>query len=147
MRGPVCPFRLLCISEICTAYVCAAAKETRRAEAVCDFADLPHVRRPFCSECHIIFAKRMWFPLAVVHGGYPLWLLCCRPRSPFKKEKNPAGPQREILFLAVLRMDRLCNIHATSEALSALCGYVYECVCDYVAPRLVSSSSYPPKTL
>lgn len=64
-----------------------------------------------------------------------------------KKKKKSAEPQRGILSLAALRMDRLCNFHATSEALSALCGFVYECVCvcvcDYVVPRLVSSSSFP----
>lgn len=46
-----------------------------------------------------------------------------------KKKSYLAEPQREVLFLAVLRMERVCNIYATSDALSALCGYVYECVC------------------
>lgn len=47
-----------------------------------------------------------------------------------KKEKSSsAEPQMEVLFLAALRMERVCNIYATSDALSALCGYVYECVC------------------
>lgn len=125
MRGPVCPFRLLCIPKICAAYASVQPQKKQEPRPAVISPNRLKIR------LHIIFTKSTWFPLAGVRQGYWLWLLRCRPSSPFKKKKKSslAEPQREVLFLAVLRMECVCNIHATSDALSALCGYVYECVC------------------
>lgn len=126
MRGSVCPFRLLCISKICAAYVFAAAEQKLFVIlTICLKFDAPLAPNATLYSLNTCGFLLQWC-LVVVRSGCS----ACRPSSPFKKKKkNSAEPQREILFLAVLRMDRLCNFHATSDALSALCGYVCECVC------------------